>query len=54
MRGDIDRAHRDAAGGVERIQFVAGRKPDVLAVEGQAMHMVGTGKGPIFAEDVGC
>ena len=33
MRGDIDRAQRLPARGIEGIQLVSGRKPDVLAVD---------------------
>ena len=54
MRGDIDRAHRLAALRIEGVQLVAGRKPDVLAVERDAMHLVDAGKGAILAEDFGC
>ncbi|MNY57074.1 hypothetical protein D3C86_1932240 [compost metagenome] len=53
MGGDIDGTHRLTALGVERIQFVAGGKPDVMAVERHAMHLLGTGKGTIFAENFG-
>ena len=38
MRGDIERAHRLAALGIEGVQPVAGRKPDVLPVVGDAVH----------------
>ena len=46
MRGDIDRAHRLSALGIEGVQPVSGRKPDVLAVKRDAMHAVDPGKGP--------
>ena len=53
MRGDIDRAQRLAARRIEGVQPVAGGEPDVLAVIGDAMHLVDTRKGPVFAEDFG-
>src|SRR5438445_1998100 len=54
MRSDIDRAHRLPARGIERVQPVSGRKPDVLAVERNPIHAVDTGKGSIFTNDFGC
>jgi hypothetical protein len=54
MRGDIDRAHRLPARRIEGVQLVSGRKPDVLTVKGNSMHVVDTRKGSIFSEDFGC
>ena len=54
MRGDFDRAHRLPARGIERVQSVAGRKPDVPAVEGEAMHGVDALEGTVLADDFGC
>jgi hypothetical protein len=53
MSGDIDRAHRFADRRIEGDQLVAGREPDVLTVERDAMHVVGTLKGPVLTEDFG-
>ena len=54
MRGDIDRAQRLPARGIEGVQPVSGRKPDVPTVKRDPMHLVDTRKGSIFAEDFGC
>src|SRR5687768_12438463 len=54
VRGDIDRAHRLAAGRIEGVQFVSGRKPDVLTVEADATHRLDAGKGSVLAKDFGC
>src|SRR5205823_2273461 len=54
MPRDIDRAHRLPARGIEGVQLVSGRKPDVLTVIGDPTHAVGTWKGSIFTEDFGC
>ncbi|MCY1302641.1 hypothetical protein D9M70_523080 [compost metagenome] len=53
MRRDIDRAHRVPAFRIEGIDLVAGGKPDVPTVEGDAMDVVGAREGAIFAEDFG-
>ena len=53
MRGDIDRAHRLPARRIEGVQLVSGRKPDVLTVKRDAMHLVDARKGSILAEDFG-
>src|SRR4051812_390175 len=42
MRGDIDRAHRLPACGIECIQSISGRKPDLLTVIGNSVHVIGT------------
>ena len=52
MRGDIDRAQRLPARRIEGLQRVSGCKPDVLAVVGDAMHVVDTRKWPIFTNDL--
>jgi hypothetical protein len=54
MGGDVDRAYRLAGHGIEGVQLVAGRKPDVLTVKRHAINPVGIGKRTIFAEDFGC
>lgn len=54
MRGDIDRAQHFPARRIEGIQLVSGRKPHMLSVERNAIHMVNTRKGAIFADDFGC
>ena len=53
MGGDIDRAQRLPARRIEGVQLVAGGKPDLLAVIGDAMHLVDARKGSILAEDFG-
>ena len=53
MRRDIDRAQRAPACRIERGQFVACGKPDVLAVIGNATDVVDVGKGAIFTDDFG-
>ena len=54
MRGDIDRANRLPARRIERVQLVSGRKPDVLTVKRDPMHVVDTWKGSILIENFGC
>ena len=53
MRGDIDRAQRLPARGIEGVQLVSGGKPDVLAVVRDPMHAVDTRKGSILTDDLG-
>jgi hypothetical protein len=53
MRGDIDRAPRVPARRIEADQFVSSRKPDVLTVLGDSIHLVGTREGSILAADLG-
>src|SRR5688572_19035042 len=53
VRGDIERARRVSTRRIEGIQLVSGRKPDVLAVERDPIHLVDTREGPIFADDFG-
>jgi hypothetical protein len=53
MRGDIDRAQGLPSRRIEGVQRVSGSKPDVLTVIRDAMHVVGTRKGPIFTDDFG-
>ncbi len=50
---DIDRALQLAAGGIEGMQLVTGREPDLLAVVADAMHFVDARKGTVFADDFG-
>src|SRR6267143_862433 len=54
MRGNIDRAQDCPAGGIEGVQPVSGRKPDVLTVIGEPMHVLDARKGPIFPNDFSC
>jgi hypothetical protein len=51
MRGNIDRAQHLPARGIERVDFVSGRKPDVLTVKRNAMHAVDPRKGSILTND---
>src|SRR5262249_6174755 len=51
--GDIDRAQRLPARGIEGNQLVAGSKPDVPAVVRDPVHVVDTRKGSILADDLG-
>jgi hypothetical protein len=53
MRGDIDRAQRLPARPIESVQLVAGRRPDMLTVKHNPMHVVDVRKGSIFTEDFG-
>jgi hypothetical protein len=54
MPGDIDRARHLPVRGIESVQPVSGRKPDVLTIERNPMHVVDTREGPIFTDDFGC
>src|ERR1700719_3125815 len=47
MRGDINRAPRLSARGIEGDQFVSSGKPDVLTVKRDSIHLVGAWEGPI-------
>jgi hypothetical protein len=51
MRGNIDRAQYLPARGIERVDFVSGRKPDVLTVKRNATYAVDTRKGSILTND---
>ena len=51
MRGDLDGADDLTAGRVQRVQPVAGREPDLAAVEGDAMNLFRAWKGPVFPQD---
>jgi hypothetical protein len=53
IRGDIDRAHRLPARRIEGVQLVSGRKPDVLTVERDPVHVVDTRQGSILTDDLG-
>src|SRR5665213_1191640 len=53
VRGDVDRAQRVAARWIERAERVSAGKPDLLAVVGDSIDAVDTGKGSIFPEDFG-
>jgi hypothetical protein len=51
--GHVDGAHHPAARGIEHVDPIAGREPDVLAVEGDASHLVDAREGAIFVDDLG-
>ena len=53
MGCDIDLTHRLSARGVERVQLVARRKPDVLSVIGDAIHALDARKGTVLSDDFG-
>ena len=52
MPGDVERAQLLAALGIEGVQPVAGREPDMVAVERDSMNLFGLGEGPVFADDL--
>src|SRR3954451_10365249 len=54
VRREVDRAYRLSARGIHGVQSVSGRKPEVLAVICDAMHVVDPRKGSIFLENFGC
>src|SRR5260370_299953 len=51
MRGNIDRAQYLPARGIERVDFVSGRKPDMLTVKRNPTHAVDPRKGSILTND---
>jgi len=53
VSGDIERAYRLPAGGIEGDQLVSGRKPDVLTVKRDSMHPVRTFERSILSDDFG-
>jgi hypothetical protein len=53
VAGDVEAARDLAALGVEAAQAVVGGKPDVVAVEGEAMDVFHAGKRPVLARDLG-
>jgi hypothetical protein len=53
IRGDSNRPHRLPARRIEGVQPVSGRKPDVLTVTRNPMHVVDTRKGSILTDDLG-
>jgi hypothetical protein len=53
MGGYVERSRNFATLGIESIQPVAGREPDLIAVEGDAGHVIDIWKGPIFSDDFG-
>jgi hypothetical protein len=53
MRSDIDRAQHLPARRIEGLQRVSRRKPDVVAVVRDSMHVVDTRKWSIFTNDLG-
>src|SRR5687768_16324974 len=54
IRGDVDRALHLAACRIDGVQLVARRKPDVLPVVCDAVHLVGARERPVFLDDLGC
>src|SRR5712672_3630181 len=52
MRGGVDRAQLVAALRIEAVQPVAGREPDMLAVERDSVDLFGRREGPVFADDL--
>ena len=52
MRGDVDRAQRLSARGIEGNDLVSGAEPDVLAVIRHAIHLVGIRKRAIFTNNL--
>ena len=54
MRGDIDRAQRLPAHRIESVQRISGGKPNVLTVIRDSMYVLGTRKGSILTDDLGC
>jgi hypothetical protein len=54
MSGNIDRASHPLARGVEGVQLISGRKPDMLTVKRKPMHLLDLRKGSILADDFGC
>ena len=53
MRGDVDRAQRPPARGIEGVQRVSGSKPDAPTVIRNAMHMLDPRKGSILSNNLG-
>jgi len=53
MGGDVDRPHQRAALGIDGIERFSGGEPEVLAVVGDAVHLLHAGKGAVFAKDMG-
>src|SRR5439155_21548193 len=53
MRGDIDRAQRLSARGIEGDQLVASSEPDVPTVIRDSMDVVDTRKGSVLTDDLG-
>jgi hypothetical protein len=54
VRGNVDGACGISTRGIERIQLVPGREPDLLPVIGDSMHAVGASKGTVLAYNFGC
>ena len=54
LRADIELAHDRAAVGVDGIQRVAGRHPDMRAVKADAVHGAHARKGAVFADYFCC
>jgi hypothetical protein len=53
MRRDIEPAQHLPTHRIEGVQLVSRRKPDILTVIRDAMHIVDTRKGSILTEDFG-
>ncbi len=54
MSSDINRADLFPSVGIKCVQLVSRRKPDVLAIVGDACDVFDAGKGAVFANDFGC
>jgi len=50
---DRQRTLQPAAVGIDRVHVVAGCEPELLAVEGDAVHVGLVVEGSVFADDVG-
>src|SRR5262245_3374586 len=53
IRRDIDRALRFPARGIEGVQFVVGREPDILSVVRDPVHAFDTRKGTVLTDNLG-
>src|SRR5215813_4257821 len=53
MRGDRNRAQRLAARRIERLQRVAGGKPDMATIKRHPIHVLDARKGPPLHHDLG-
>ena len=53
MRGGLDGPQRLSAGRIEGVQRVSSRKPDVLTVVRNSVHVVYARKGPILTDNLG-
>jgi hypothetical protein len=54
VRGDVNRAHHSTVRRIERVQLVAGCKPDVPTIKSDTMNVVDIRKRSIFPDYFGC